>query len=192
MKDDDRWLERWLPLLRERARDGAVLELGCGDGRDSMFLADAGFNVIGIDRSAAQIERAKRAVPSAGFHCADFREPLPFLAKDFGAIVASLALHYFEWDETEQLLERIRNLLRSRGVLLCRVNSTNDHHHGASGHPALAENYYAVDGERKRFFDRAALDRLFARGWTTLSIEERSIDRYAQTKVIWEIVLERQ
>ncbi len=82
-------------------------------------------------------------------------------------------------------------MLRPDGILLCRLNSTNDHHFGASGHPPIAENYYLVDGEPKRFFDRVAVDRLFASGWSTLGVEEKTIDRYDHPKAVWEVVLER-
>ena len=77
------------------------------------------------------------------------------------------------------------------GILLCRLNSTNDHHFGASGHPRIDDDYYLVDGAPKRFFDRATTVRLFAHGWCTLSLEERVIDRYDHPKWVWEAVLGR-
>jgi hypothetical protein len=106
-------------------------------------------------------------------------------------VVASLSLHYFPWPETEALVERIRQLLVPSGILLCRLNSTNDHHFGASGHPRIDDDYYLVDGAPKRFFDRAAVDRLFSPGWRMLSVEERTIDRYDLPKSAWEVVLEK-
>lgn len=39
---------------------GSVLELGCGTGRISLPLARAGVKVVGIDRSAAMLERAAK------------------------------------------------------------------------------------------------------------------------------------
>ncbi len=39
---DERWLLRWLPLVREHAPDRCVLELGCGKGRDTRVLQRAG------------------------------------------------------------------------------------------------------------------------------------------------------
>jgi hypothetical protein len=49
-----------------------------------------------------------------------------------------------------------------------------------------------VAGEPKRFFDRVAIERLFARGWRMLSLEERVIDRYDHPKRVWETVLEKK
>jgi hypothetical protein len=126
-------------------------------------------------------------VLSAVFHCQDIREPWPVE----GAVLASLSLHYFPWDATVALVERIRLTLQPDELLLCRLNSTNDHRHGASGHPAIAEYFYLVDGKPKRFFDRASVDRLFASGWRALATKERVIARYDHPKSVWEVILER-
>jgi hypothetical protein len=66
-----------------------------------------------------------------------------------------------------------------------------DHHFGASGHPRIDDDYYLVDGAPKRFFDRAAIDRLFSSGWRMQNVEERTIDRYDLPKAAWEVVLEK-
>src|SRR5450432_3797301 len=44
------------------AAHGPVLELGCGTGRVSLPLARAGVNLVGIDRSAPMLDRARKAV----------------------------------------------------------------------------------------------------------------------------------
>src|SRR5437763_10012069 len=51
---------------RVAARSGGpVLELGCGTGRVSRPLARAGIDLVGIDRSAPMLERARRGNPQA-------------------------------------------------------------------------------------------------------------------------------
>jgi SAM-dependent methyltransferase len=186
----DLWLERWLPLIVERAAGTPVLELGCGSGRDSVILSRVGLTVTGIDRSPEALAEARARVPSGTFYEGDIRDALPDIT-GLGAIVASLVLHYFTWEETAALAGRLFRCLRQGGVLLVRVNSTEDHHYGASGHPEIATNYYRVDGEPKRFFDREAMLRLFDGAWNFLHLEQRVIQRYERPKVIWEAVLER-
>jgi SAM-dependent methyltransferase len=185
----DRWLARWLPLIGEHAGGLAILEIGCGGGRDTEVLTRAGHRVAAIDLLPDAIARARARVPHAEFHCQDIREPFPVDAA--GVVVASLSLHYFPWPETEALVGRIRSVLSPAGLLLCRLNSTNDHDFGAGGHPQIDENFYLVDGAPKRFFDRAAVDRLFSSGWRLLGAEERIIDRYERPKSAWEVVLEK-
>ena len=188
----DPWLERWLPLVAERAGGQPILELGCGSGRDTETLAGAGLAVVGIELSDEAIEAARARAPSAQFHGQDIREPFPLPAGACGVVLASLCLHYFDWPETVELVERIRRQLRPGGVLLCRLNSTHDFQHGARRDPELADNFHLVDGVPKRFFDRPAVDRLFATGWRTLGVEEQVVERYAQSKALWEVVLERR
>lgn len=186
--NSDPWIGRWLPLVKERAGREPILELGCGAGEDTATLVDAGLRVVAIDLSSDSIEIARKRT-AAEFHCRDLREPFPVATA--GVIVASLSLHYFPWGETLALAERIRSTLQPGGLLLCRLNSTNDHHFGASGHPRLAENYYNVDGHPKRFFDRRAVDDLFANGWHLRSVQEFVIHRYAEPKAVWEVIAER-
>ena len=70
------------------------------------------------------------------------------------------------------------------------MNSTNDTHYGARGHPEIAPHFYDVDGERKRFFDRADVERLFGAGWRALGLEETTVHRYEHPKVCWQAALE--
>jgi SAM-dependent methyltransferase len=185
---DDAWLQRWLPLLRERTGERCVLELGCGQGRDTAVLQATGLRVVAIDRSGEALAGARRAVPGATFIESDLREPLPVEPGDVGAIVASLSLHYFDWQTTRQIVERLRACLAPDGPLLCRVNSTRDVYHGASGHPAIEPGYFRVGDTTKRFFDRADLLTLFGDGWQVVALDEQTIDRYEQPKVVWELV----
>ncbi len=186
----DPWLQRWLPLIVGRAAGSPVLELGCGAGEDSVVLAANGLQVVGIDLSAEAVATAQARVPSAQFLARDLREPFPLGPASTGVVVASLSLHYFPWAETEALVARIHETLRPGGVLLCRMNSTHDHHFGASGHPVIEENYYLVDGAPKRFFDRGGMQRLFGQGWRTLGLEEVVTHKYTQPKSAWEAVLQ--
>ena len=75
---------------------GPVLELGCGTGRITMPLAKAGVDVVGIDRSAAMLERASRrlaksrtlrAAASLQFVRGDIRG-LPFADAAFPMVLA--------------------------------------------------------------------------------------------------------
>ena len=65
------------------AENGPVLELGCGTGRITIPAARAGAHVVGVDRSAAMLERARSRVKrlkgagSAALVRGDIRE-LPF------------------------------------------------------------------------------------------------------------------
>jgi SAM-dependent methyltransferase len=188
----DPWLNRWLPLVREHAGSNPVLEIGCGHGDDTATLADAGLKVYAFDLSRVAAGIAKVRVPSAVVECRDTRDPLPDQARGLGVIIASLSLHYFTCSETRVIVQRIRSTLRPGGILLCRLNSTQDHNFGASGHPELEPNFFSVKGEPKRFFDEASIESLFSEGWNKLSLEHFFTSKYIKPKALWEVVLERK
>ncbi len=52
---------------------GCVLDLGCGEGRDSIFLAKHGFTVVGVDVSPAALSVARSLAEQARVRC-DFLE----------------------------------------------------------------------------------------------------------------------
>jgi SAM-dependent methyltransferase len=187
----DPWLEPWLPRIAERVGTRPILELGCGAGVDTATLAAAGHRVVAVDISFDSVAKARVRAPSGEFYCQDLRAPFPPSASRVNVVVASLSLHYFPWGETLALVRKIFDVLPPAGLLLCRLNSTNDHHYGASGHPEIEPNYYLVDGQPKRFFSKTAVQALFATGWRVLRLEERVVHRYAKPKSVWEVVLEK-
>lgn len=187
----DPWLTRWLPLIRQRAGASPVLEIGCGHGDDTATLTAQGLRVIAFDLSRASVAAARLRVPSAQIECRDIRDAFPDAAHGLGVVLASLSLHYFAWDETVAIVQRVRDVMRPGGVLLCRLNSTQDSHFGAGQGTQIEENYFERDGQRKRFFDEAAVQRLFAEGWRALSVQHKTTRKYLRQKALWEVVLER-
>ncbi|MBI4887548.1 MAG: methyltransferase domain-containing protein [Acidobacteria bacterium] len=72
---------------------GRVLELGCGTGRVTLPVARAGVRIVGIDRSAPMVARARQRVararlgPSVRLVRGDIRH-LPFPSSSFAAALA--------------------------------------------------------------------------------------------------------
>ena len=58
-------------LLVEKYFYGKVLDLGCGCGRTTKYLADLGFDVVGIDIVEDMIKKAKEIYPEIKFEAGD-------------------------------------------------------------------------------------------------------------------------
>jgi len=54
-------------LRRNRIRGGLVIDAGCGSGVWARELTDSGYDVLGIDLSAAMVQLARKRAPDAKF-----------------------------------------------------------------------------------------------------------------------------
>ena len=184
MKNDP-WLEKWLDLIQKKSAGGRVLELGCGSGRDTADLLAAGCNVTAMDISRENLMECAMVAPKADILQMDLGKPLPFANHSASIIIASLSLHYFSWAVTMQIASEIRRCIKADGLLLTRLNSLNDCHHGSTSTLEIEPNFYNVGTGTKRFFDETSV-RLFLQDWDIQFLEENIIDRYRKPKYIWE------
>jgi SAM-dependent methyltransferase len=173
---DSRWIERW----RASIEGSDVLELGCGSGSDTRHIERIAKSVICSD-----IRQHKPDGTRSQFVQLDHGVVLPFSIK-FDVVVASLCLHYFRWEKTKRIIREIARVLASEGLLICRLNSAEDHNFGASGYSEIEPGLYDVGGAPKRFFHENDILELFSKGWILSSIEHKCIDRYEEPKWVWE------
>ena len=98
-------------------RSGLVVELGCGSGIAGRMLADAGYDVLGVDVSEAMVEMARSRVPEASFVCASLHDvELPACAAviAMGEILSYAGL-------PDELLARVCAALPPGGLFLFDV-----------------------------------------------------------------------
>lgn len=75
-----------------------ALDLGCGTGRHSLWLASNGAHVTAIDFSSGMLEQAKSkpGAESIQFIQHDLHRPLPFESGSFDLIVSGLVIEHLE------------------------------------------------------------------------------------------------
>jgi trans-aconitate 2-methyltransferase len=94
-----------------------ILDLGCGTGYLTNFIAQAGARVVGIDNSASMIQRAQAAYPDLDFRvlsATDFHLDTPF-----DAIFSNAALHWVL--DKENAADCIARALRPGGRLVLEM-----------------------------------------------------------------------
>jgi len=106
------------PIVRAAVASPAglsVLDLGCGTGRHSLWLATQGAQVIGVDFSAGMMAKA-RTKPGAEkikFVTHDLRQPLPFDDGTFDLVVSGLVLEHLH--ELAPFFAEVRRVLKPDG-----------------------------------------------------------------------------
>ena len=90
-----------------------VADLACGPARDGALLAEAGYRVTGIDRSAGMLAIAARALPGRVLQ-GDLRF-LPVSRGSLDGIWCCAALLHIPHDDTMTVLQEIRRVLRPGG-----------------------------------------------------------------------------
>src|SRR4030095_4321947 len=101
------------------APDSRMLDLGCGNGRHSKYLASKGFDVIGLDLAATSIRQAKRSeTEKLHFYRHDMR--VPFGANTFEYVFNFFtSFGYFDDPaEDRKVVSNIYSALKPGGVLV--------------------------------------------------------------------------
>jgi SAM-dependent methyltransferase len=123
-------IEREWPFLEwglASAPERSVLDLGCGTGEHARFLAERRYRAVGIDSSAAQIEKAREYEAESGSYGPCFIEgdmlDLPNLTRErFGAAMClGNVFPYMKDDELEPRLRALAQALLPGGRLLVQL-----------------------------------------------------------------------
>jgi SAM-dependent methyltransferase len=120
-----RWIERFASLIR---KGGTVLDLACGFGRHSRYLADLGLQVTAVDRDPAAIESLAN-VANVIATVADIESaPWPFPGARFDGIVVTNYL----W---RPLFPMLLDALDPGGVLLYETFAMGNEKFGKPSNP---------------------------------------------------------
>ncbi|MEP7264770.1 MAG: methyltransferase domain-containing protein [Bacteroidota bacterium] len=97
---------------------GKMIDLGCGPGQTSRFLADCGITEItGVDISPIMIEVAKKINPSLQFETADMLK-LQYDDKSFSSAIAFYSIVHFDYDQLKTAFTEIKRILKNDSQFL--------------------------------------------------------------------------
>lgn len=102
-----------------------VLDLGCGPGHESAYLASQNLHVIGLDYSNTMIATAKKlhpSLPNLSFQVGDMHHLRDcFKADQFDGIWANASLIHIEPDHISQVLAQMNFITKPSGIVMISV-----------------------------------------------------------------------
>lgn len=106
---------------RRKMPPGRALDLGCGTGTHSLYLARHGWEVVGVDFSAVAIWRARRRARQAGLHIRFYRADvtdLGFLTGPFDLALDIGCLHGIPPERRGRYAAEVARLVRPGGLYM--------------------------------------------------------------------------
>jgi len=147
-----------------KSNDIFILDLGCGYGRDAIFLAQGlPCHILGLDSSERAIELARESLPKG------MEKRIELLNFDFShvndkydVILISNLYQELKPEERAKLRDTIKRCLKKDGILFLGTLSTRDPQHFGKGSPVTKEaNSFIINDEYFHFCTRAELEKDF-------------------------------
>lgn len=163
---------RYVSTLVEPGK--SLVELGCGNGRDAVYFAGLGLQVLALDMSRAAIEMLQAMeVENAQFLCGDFINAEVFQPELCDYVYSRFTIHSINQNQEQVLLKNMFRTLKSGGKFFIEVRSVHDPLCGKG--EALERNAYFYDHHYRRFIVMSELlSSLNKHGFLVEYAEERT------------------
>ena len=139
----------------------SIIDIGCGYGRDVMYFSEhLSCSVLGIDISEEAIGMARTTSRELSkgdvqFRCCDFTE----LGRSrYDVVFVANLYHLLRPGEREELIEKIKEVLLSGGLLFLNALSTNDPEEYGKGIPVPHEPHSFQKEKYLHFCTREELE----------------------------------
>lgn len=131
----------WAPGAR-------AVDLGCGTGADAVWLAQAGFEAVGVDISRRALDEARARAAEAGavVHWVEASVFALPIEDGSAALVADRScLHHCTHDEWDAYAREVARVLEPGGALLVRGMSEEHRHKNVLTQEHLARHFDSAD-----------------------------------------------
>jgi SAM-dependent methyltransferase len=166
----------------------ALLDAGCGRGRNSLYLSDVGFSVCACDISPVALGKARELTRSAGltihFQLADLIH-LPYVDGSFAAAVCVHVLPYHTKADILKSVHELCRVLQPNGWLYVDLLDREDAAYGCG--PKLEDHTFLdPDGMPIHFSSRDEIDEIM-RGFALERVTRTELKSSDPIRVSWAI-----
>jgi ubiquinone/menaquinone biosynthesis C-methylase UbiE len=191
------------PELTPFSKSGKALDLGCGDGRNAIFLANEGYEVTGLEITEEIIQSLQKKFPTLSFATGTGSDT-KCESDQFDLIVAWHAIYYmgidskYVEDHFRELFRVVNKNINSRLVMSIPMADTFIYNNSELLYSANGVNYVRVteDPHDTRVGETLAqfptleplLNCLAECGWTDFEIGEERGNWFGRTYNWWDVV----
>jgi len=142
-------------------KNGKLVDLGAGQGQDSLFFCQNNFKVTSTDfcQNAINISKDRNHCSNIDFQIVDLSKKMPFEDNSFDIVYSHMALHYFNHKETQKLFNEINRILKKDGIFATLANTINDPE-VQNSQKIEGEYFLSPVGIKKRFFSIGYFNKL--------------------------------
>lgn len=150
-----------------------VLELGCGNGRDAVYMSRNGINITAVDQCSKEIDFLNNNFghKNLKFQSGDFSQLK--IRKNFDAIYSRFTLHAVSLQQQDNTLNWCAKHLNLNGYLLIEARGTENEYYGL-GKPVDGEtDAFIYEGHYRRFLRlNETVSKIKNNGLTIISADE--------------------
>jgi tellurite methyltransferase len=130
---------------------GLVLELGAGEGRNSLFLAEQGFEVTARDISQVGVEKLNKAAQEKGLNIHTEVKDIRTLDTDrqYDIFVCTYVLHHLSREDAVSLIKQMREHTSEDGLNTITTFTENGDFY--RNNPDT-DNFYPKEGELRELY----------------------------------------
>ncbi len=111
------------------ANKGVALDIGAGEGRNCVYLAKSGFEVVAVEKTKEGTEKIRQVAEkdnlSIKIENTDIRS-FNFPSEEYSLIISVTALDFLMFSDFQKIAKKIKSSLSPGGVLYLSVFSTED------------------------------------------------------------------
>ena len=138
-----------------------ILELGCGQGRDSIFFASNNIDVVAIDSSQVAVDALSKIVKEKHLSIRSMihnaNNGIPFDESYFDAVYSHMFFNMrFSADKLNHLFAQVNRVLNNNGLNLFSVRSDHDTMYRKG--TMVEKDIYEINGFQIRFFTKSNIE----------------------------------
>lgn len=150
----------------------SLIDLGCGNGRDSIYFLNHHLNVTGIDASEEAISQLNQLkLENGNFVCDDFVSSKALYQVQYDYIYSRWTMHAISERQEEELLCNVSDALKEGGLFLIEARSVQDSLYGKG--VCVGKHAFIHNNHFRRFMEKEVFVRkLENHGFRVISVEE--------------------